>query len=365
MNGTLPLFPDGRAASNAEGADESDEERAKRIVAALSGGLATSEEVFEAFAALDSLDSKAVIEALRPWTGEASDPESLDDELRRAHGFPPRRPRLRTRSIVRDADVLDLGDVAEEQLRLAGKSYDGRDLLAEERLDGEVEGSFAGTLEVHTLVDEGAPDDARDVPRFEVYFFAGDAGAIFRAGTTEIVGGISYGAVEMKDRVLREAITAALAAGIREPTQKAPAAGREHVVDHAAEVEAASAQTTKVTTTKASAKKASAKKATAEKAPVKKATATKTTAEKAPAKKASAKKTTAEKTPVKKATAAKAPVKKATVKKTTAKKATAEKASAKKSAGTTKTTAEKAPAKKAPAKKTTAKKTTAKKRAAS
>ncbi len=366
MNGTLPLFPDAAREDHAvrDDDDDDDEARAKRIVATLSAGLASSEEVFEAFAALDELDSNAVLAALRPWTGEASDLESLDDDLRRAHGFPLRRPRLRTRSIVRDADVLDLGPLAEEQLRLAGRSYDGRDLSAEDRLDGEVEDSFAGTLELHTLADAGAPDDAP--ARFEVYFFAGDAGAIFRAGTTEMIGGISYGAVEMKDRVLREAIALALAAGVTEPS---PADVQAEPPAAAVEAPMAEERRAKKTVKKVAAKKVTAQ----EKAAVEKEAAPK----RASPKKSSARHEAAPKKAAAKKVGAKAKKmfakeeaapKKAAVKKIAARKKTsAKEEAAVKKVAAKKPTSEKVPkraaSESAPTKKPLAKRTATKKTA--
>ncbi len=104
---------------------------------------------------------------------------------------------------MRDADVLDEGPVAEEQLRIAGKRWDGRDLEPEQWLDGEIDGSFAGTLERHVLVDA---DASEHVPLFDVLLYAEAEGAIFRAGTLELVGAYSDGAVEMRDARARAAV---------------------------------------------------------------------------------------------------------------------------------------------------------------
>ena len=182
----------------------------------------TSEEVFAAFEELDQLPSDVVRAALEGATGPAPDPELLDDAIRRAHGFPARALRLRKVAVTKDADIFDLGPVAEQQLRLAGKAWDGRDLEPEQRLDGEIEDSFAGTLELHVLADARSPDAP---PLFDVLLYAGDAGTIFRAGTTEIVGAIAYGIVEMKDRRSRVAIQQALAQPV-EPASPAAAPER-------------------------------------------------------------------------------------------------------------------------------------------
>lgn len=182
--------------------------RAREIVAALSTGEPSSDEVFTAFAELDALPPAIVREVLGGWVGSAPVPEGLDDALR-AHGLPPTPLRLRRVAAVKDADILDLGEIAEEQLRLAGKSWDGLDLAAEERLDGELEGSFAGTLEHHVFAAADAPAGGAGAGAgalYDVLLYAGDAGAVFRAGTTELVGLIADGRVEMADRRARAAI---------------------------------------------------------------------------------------------------------------------------------------------------------------
>lgn len=189
---------------------------ADEIVARLRSEPETPDEVFTAFAELDALPEDVVRDALEPWLGSAPDVERLDDATRAAHGFPARKLRLRTLAIVKDADVLFLGSVAEEQLRVAGRSWDGADLEPEERLDEETEHSFAGTLEHHTLA--GADDDA-GTPLFEVVRFLGDAGVIFRAGTVVAVGYIADGRVESADARIRAAVEDALRAPPPEPIE--------------------------------------------------------------------------------------------------------------------------------------------------
>lgn len=180
---------------------------ADAIVARLRSEPETSDEVFTAFAELDALPEDVVRDALEPWLGSAPDVERLDDATRAAHGFPPRKLRLRTLALVKDADVLFLGSVAEEQLRIAGRSWDGVDLEPEERLDEETEHSFAGTLEHRTLA---ADDDEAGTPLFEVMRFLGDAGVIFRAGTVVPIGYIADGRVEVADARIRAALEEAL-----------------------------------------------------------------------------------------------------------------------------------------------------------
>lgn len=177
--------------------------RARAIVARLSEGNASSDEVFAAFEELDHLPPDVVRGALEPWTGPAPDPERLDDQVRRAHRLPLRTPRLTTLDSARDADVLDLGDLAESQLRIAGKTWDGQDLEAFDRLDGEREDSFAGTLERRVLGENGRP-------LYDVLLFGEGSGVFFRSGTTQVLGVIADHCVETTDRPARLALEQAL-----------------------------------------------------------------------------------------------------------------------------------------------------------
>src|SRR5688500_4822406 len=106
--------------------------RADEIVARLRAEPETSDEVFIAFEELDALPVNEVRAALEPWLGPMP--------------IVPERPRLVTLAVTRDADVLDLDPIVAAQLRVAGRTWDGIDREPEERLDGELEGSFAGTL---------------------------------------------------------------------------------------------------------------------------------------------------------------------------------------------------------------------------
>ena len=323
-------------------------DRARAIVESLDK--LSSEDVFKAFEELDELPSDVVRAALEGSTGPAPDPERLDDAMRRAHGFPARPLRLRTLAVTKDADIFDLGPIVEQQLRLAGKAWDGRDLEPEERLDGEVEDSFAGTLEHHVLVDAEHPA----APLFDVLRYAGDAGTIFRAGTTEIVGAIAYGVVEMKDRRARVAIQEALAHPFEPPVSpiEEPEPAR---VEETAEAEAAEEAAPRPAV--AASKKAPKKKAAEPKKkavePKKAAEPKKTAAAKkaASAAKAPAKKTTTKRPPAGETSAK--PAKKATAKKTGAKPSSAKPSSAKpalpKKAGTKKATTKKSSAGKKPA----------------
>jgi hypothetical protein len=181
----------------------SNDARARAIVARLSEGTATADEVFAAFEELDHLPPEIVRDALEPWTGPAPDLERLDDTMRRAHRLPLRTPRLATLGSARDADVLDLGDLAEQQLRIAGRTWDGQDLDAFERLDGERDDSFAGSLERRVL-GEGKE------PLYDVILFGDGAGVIFRANTVTVLGVIADHRVETTDRPARLALEVAL-----------------------------------------------------------------------------------------------------------------------------------------------------------
>jgi hypothetical protein len=183
--------------------------RARELVASFGAAeSAHPTDVFEALSELDALPVDDVRAALAETTGPQPDVDRLDTPTRFALGIPLRPLRLRTLSVTTDADVLDLGPVAEEQLRLAGKTWDGVDRAPEERLDGELEDSFAGTLKRLVLGDADAPGDP---PRFDVLLFAEDSGVVFAAGTTHVVALIAYRKVELRDRRTRIAIEEALA----------------------------------------------------------------------------------------------------------------------------------------------------------
>lgn len=231
---------------------------ADAIVARLRAGPDSSDEVFTAFAELDALPEGVVRDALEPWLGAMPDIEQLDDETRAAHRLPPRRLRLRTIAVVKDADVLFLGSVAEEQLRVAGKSWDGADLEPEARLDEETEHSFAGTLEHITLASD---DDETNTPLFEVVRFLGDTGVVFRAGSKDPVGFIADGRIEVADARIRAALDDALREAPPEepPPRKAPKK-RTAKTAKATTAKSTSAKTAKTTKPAQPKKRAAAKR---------------------------------------------------------------------------------------------------------
>lgn len=317
---------------------DTDAQRARAIVESLRAGEPGPTEVFDAFWELDALPVDDVRDALAAWVGPLPDPDRLDAATRLAHGFPPPPLRLRTIAVAKDADILDLGPLAEEQLRLAGKSWDGADLSPEDRLDGELEGSFAGTLERRVLADVDAPGDT---PLFDVLLFGEDSGVVFAGGTTDVVALIAYRKVETRDRRTRTAIEDALAApgalpladsSPLPPSLDLPPEEKETPAETAVGAgESANAEEVRAENApeKAAPKKAP-EKAAAKKAPAKKAAARNAPAKTAAAKKAPAKKVVAKKAPAKKAAAKKAPAKRTTPKKAPASRAAGKKASTKK-----------------------------------
>jgi hypothetical protein len=120
------------------------------------------------------------------------------------------------------ASARDLSKIQREQLRFAGKEFDGEDLDAEERLavDGG-ESSFAGLIQFRTIADAGGK------PIYDALLFMGDAGIVFETGTTDRVGALSEGELVVGDRALRDALHRVLYApaplSVREVPKKKPA----------------------------------------------------------------------------------------------------------------------------------------------
>ncbi|GAA1514522.1 hypothetical protein GCM10009827_031550 [Dactylosporangium maewongense] len=107
-------------------------------------------------------------------------------------------------------DAGELSPVEREQLRAAGRLYDGEDLDAEARLsdDDQDESGFRGFCWLWRVVDG-------DEPRFDAWLYQVDSGTIFRAGTTEVVAEVIQFGLECDDQdVRRELGPAMVAAGI-------------------------------------------------------------------------------------------------------------------------------------------------------
>jgi hypothetical protein len=216
--------------------------------------------------------------------------------------------------------VEELNPLEREQLRVAGRFYDGDDRPASDRLAGGVvegDGSLFDT-ELWKVVDG-------DRHLYDAWFYMGDSGTFFRAGTTEDVAMVIQGGLECEDRAIRGQLGPAMVEASLLPEGDASYA--EFVA--ALEGQGGRAPAGKSTKGKGRAKQAAAKQAPATKASTKKAASAKT----APAKgKGGAKKAAAKTAPVKTAPSKKAPAKTAPSKKAPAKKAPAKKAPAKKPA---------------------------------
>ncbi|MET7420846.1 hypothetical protein [Dactylosporangium sp. NPDC005555] len=107
-------------------------------------------------------------------------------------------------------DAGGLSPIEREQLRAAGKLYDGEDIEAEARLAGDDhdEASFRGFCSLWRVVDGGRP-------RFDAWLYQVDSGTVFRAGTTEVVAEVVQFGLECDDpEVRRELGPAMVAAGI-------------------------------------------------------------------------------------------------------------------------------------------------------
>jgi hypothetical protein len=194
------------------------------------------------------------------------------------------------------SSVDELSPIEREQLRVAGKFYDGDDRPVEDRLAGGVvegDGSLFDT-ELWRVVDGRHH-------LYDAWFYMSDSGTFFRAGTTEDVAMVIQCGLECDDPDIRSQLGPAMvAAKLLPPSDASHAEFASMLVAQEGDEPADSKPAKK-------AAKAPAKKAAKAPAPAKKATKAPTKkAAKAPAKKAPAKK--AAKAPAKKP--AKAPAKK-------------------------------------------------------
>jgi hypothetical protein len=137
---------------------------------------------------------------------------ALDDAKRGA----PAAIALQVIAVKKPSTVKELDAIEKKQLRLAGKSWDGKDRPVEERL-GKDETAFSGILEKRTLAG------ADGKPRYDAWLFAGDSGAYFDAGTTKEIAGMIQGSVELngaKDPPLRDALQEASAGRVAKAGKK-------------------------------------------------------------------------------------------------------------------------------------------------
>jgi hypothetical protein len=118
---------------------------------------------------------------------------------------------------VKPKSVADLQPIEREQLRIAGRGYDGHDLAAKDRLAANgKETSFARFVELRTVVD------AEHVPLYDVWTYMVDSGSIFVAGTTREIGGVAQGGVVLREPnvALRIALQAMLVRKPPKPPKK-------------------------------------------------------------------------------------------------------------------------------------------------
>lgn len=281
----MPHLPTSRT-PNSHGSR--DEKRPTAIVEALRKGL-SSPEVFEAFEELDAFPEAVVRDALVSWTGPAPNPDALDAETRRAHGFAARALVLVPIRAKKPTNAGSLTAQEREQIRRAGLAWDGLELDAAERLrPAQNDASFADAIELRTFAD----DDG--TPRFDVVLYKNGSGTIFRTGADAVVGAIADGIVELHDRrertALQEALTKPVTMISEQPNvpkvpnvketkePKAKAAEPKTVAKAAKKVEAPEKAPKKVKKKAAAAKKTtSLAKVATKKAATKKAAATKPT----------------------------------------------------------------------------------------
>jgi len=88
-----------------------------------------------------------------------------------------------------------LAMIERDQLRVAGKRYDGRDLTSGRRLAPVGDGALADIVRWR-LVDGGRH-------RFDAWLYAANSGTVFRVGTTEVVAEIIEGGLQCGDAELR------------------------------------------------------------------------------------------------------------------------------------------------------------------
>ena len=114
--------------------------------------------------------------------------------------------RFRDKRPIASAD--ELTPIERDQLRVAGQRYDSEDLPAEQRLvpvgpDDYMEGSFAGSCTLWRVVDG-------DSVLYDAWFYMGDSGTVFRAGSTDDVAAVIQGGLQCRDPALRSLLGAGM-----------------------------------------------------------------------------------------------------------------------------------------------------------
>jgi hypothetical protein len=111
----------------------------------------------------------------------------------------------------REVKSLDqLSPILQQQLAIAGTEWDGEELPAAARIaSGD-----------HVDYDEGGPlyqpelwdvEDEHGTTLYQLWTYAVSSGSIFRAGTTESVGGFIHNFLEVEDDELHAALGRAIA----------------------------------------------------------------------------------------------------------------------------------------------------------
>jgi hypothetical protein len=111
----------------------------------------------------------------------------------------------------REVTRLDmLSPILQEQLAIAGTEWDGEELPAAARI---ATGS-------NVVYDEGGPlyepelwdvEDEHGTTLYQLWTYAKNSGSLFRAGTTESVGGFIHNYLEVEDEELHAALGRAIA----------------------------------------------------------------------------------------------------------------------------------------------------------
>jgi hypothetical protein len=153
---------------------------------------------------------------------------AIAEALNSALGTAPPAIELVVASSRRPKTAAELGEVERKQVRIGTKRYDGLDLTAEERLTASTDRNDEtfrgpGSIEFRKIAD----GEGRMV--YDMLLYMGDAGSIFRAGTTKLIGEVIQGGVDLveKQPALRTALQLAadthVPRGAPKPkTKKAP-----------------------------------------------------------------------------------------------------------------------------------------------
>lgn len=162
-----------------------------------------------------SVDYRPKREILAELAELAKQREVMRPALEVYLGEQPPRIELALIRAIEPTDAGELTPMQREQLEHAGKLYDGRALSAAERLSyegsdqhpGGQDQSFRGFLKIREIAD------AEGKPAYDAFEYMVDSGAIFRAGTTDVVAEVIQFGLECEDPALKEALQVVLRQG--------------------------------------------------------------------------------------------------------------------------------------------------------